>query len=90
MNKSNVEFVEYNGCWPCLCHGVLTVKINGQLVEFDDITSGGNCGFDRDGCEDIEEGPWFVDVPEEWEEYEDEINDCMNANVPWGCCGGCL
>ena len=50
MSEKRVKFIDYNGCYPCLCHG----------------------------------------VPNKYKEYSEEINDCMNDNVPWGCCGGCL
>ena len=29
-----VEFVSYTGQYPCLCSGVLTLKINGETVKF--------------------------------------------------------
>lgn len=88
--SERVKFIDYNGCWPNLCRGILTVEIEGKKVEFDAVISGGNCGFDKDWEEFAESGRWFVDVPEEYKDYSKEINDCMNKNVPKGCCGGCL
>lgn len=90
MSEKRVKFIDYNGRYPCLCHGVLTVEIEGKKVEFDDITSGGSCSFDIEGYEDVRQGRWIVGVPNKYKEYSEEINDCMNDNVPWGCCGGCL
>lgn len=57
-------------------------------------TSGGCCGF----CDDYSDeyvctAPWEIDVnelPEKYKEYADEIAEVFNANVPFGCCGGCL
>lgn len=87
---SRVEFVSYTGKWPCLCCGILTVRIEGKEVEFNDIASGGYVRFDEDWNEDVGQGPWHVRVPAEYAEYAEEINECMNINVRWGCCGGCI
>ena len=57
-----VEFVDYTGEFPCLCSGEVTLKIDGQIVEFCryksdsektgkpylSLTSGGRCYFDDD------------------------------------------
>ena len=32
--NSRVEFVNYDGAWPNLCRGVLTLKIDGKIVKF--------------------------------------------------------
>ena len=31
---NHVEFVEYTGCFPNLCRGTLTLKIDGEIVKF--------------------------------------------------------
>ena len=90
MSEKRVKFIDYTGSWPGLCCGVLTVEIKGKKVEFDDITTTGGCCFNKDGSEYIKKGRWIVGVPNKYKEYKKEINDCMNDNVPWGCCGGCL
>ena len=66
MSEKRVKFIDYNGCYPCLCHGVLTVEIEGKKVEFDDITSGGSCSFDIEGYEDVRQGRWIVGVPNKY------------------------
>jgi hypothetical protein len=30
MFEKRVKFIDYNGCYPCLCQGVLTVEIEGK------------------------------------------------------------
>lgn len=56
--------------------------------------SGGSCGFSYDYSEfRIETAPWEVDkseLPEFLKPYSQELIDTFNANVPFGCCGGCL
>lgn len=32
--NNRVEFISYDGKWPCLCSGVLTLKIDGEIVKF--------------------------------------------------------
>lgn len=32
--KSNIEFIEYDGEYPCLCMGTLKVKIDGKEIIF--------------------------------------------------------
>lgn len=58
--------------------------------------SGGCAGVDEDGEEFCDDGPWEMDDPNA-ELYPPEIFArlpeilaVMNANVPHGCCGGCI
>ena len=44
---SRVEFVSYTGTYPNHCRGVLTVKINGEIVKFGHNYS--NVDFNDDG-----------------------------------------
>lgn len=94
-----VKFIEYTGKWPNLCSGELTLEIEGKKVIFNPyetkgfgMCSGGSCGFTDSDYSDsyIHKGEWSVDVPKEYEEYKKEIEDVVNSNVSWGCCGGCL
>jgi len=52
--------------------------------------SGGSCFIDHHQEACIITGRWAVNVPEEYKEYKEEIEDLVNENVPRGCCGGCL
>lgn len=101
VNKGNtktsrVAFVEYTGKWPNLCRGELTLKIDG--VEH---TFGWGCEFpafwQSGGCitadYDATRGEWRIDVselPAQFRELADEIDEVFNQNVDWGCCGGCI
>ena len=86
-----IEFISYDGRYPNFCRGTLTLKINGKKVEFKHcLCSGGRVWFDKNWNPHIENGEWTVDVPEEYKEFEEEITYLVNANVPYGCCGGCI
>ena len=87
-----VEFVSYNGSYPNLCSGTLVLRIDGIERTFPPycMHSGGSVWFDNSGGEHVEKGKWTVDVPPELEKYHDAIESCVNANVPHGCCGGCV
>ena len=68
---SRVEFVDYTGEYPCLCFGEVTLKIDGQVVEFSkyrseskesgkpylSLSSGGHAGFDDEGNDIVTYGP---------------------------------
>ena len=87
-----VEFVSYDGSYPNLCAGETILKINGKTVILPSysLTSCGRVWFDEDWAEHVDEGLWAIDLPEELEQYRREIEDCVNDNVPHGCCGGCI
>lgn len=88
---SKVKFISYNGEYPCLCYGTLVLEIEGKRVELKNIlSSGGTCYIDSDYDEIVKKGAWSVNVPEEYKQYEEEITNLVNENVPFGCCGGCL
>lgn len=90
---SKIEFIAYDGGYPNLCHGNLILKIDGNLVEFNNVLeSGGQVGFDENWEEYVLPGDWSVDLSlyPEYEKYEEEITRLVNANVRKGCCGGCI
>lgn len=95
-----VKFISYTGGYPNLCSGTLTLEIDGKTVTFgnpynkskpqypDFWISGGSCDWDGNTTS----GPWIIDpdaLPVEYQAYAAEIKEVFNANVPWGCCGGC-
>ena len=88
-----VEFVSYDGKWPCLCYGTLIVKVNGKSYSFKNaMISGGRIMHDEDWNMWSEQGPWEIDLEEhpELERYKEEIVRVVNDNVRQGCCGGCI
>ena len=100
-----VEFISYDGKWPNLCSGILTLKINGKEEKFGSNYkdenlhpcfwhSGGSCGFFNNYSDSyVNEAPWVIeqdDLPEQFQQYYDEIVEAFNENVPFGCCEGCL
>lgn len=87
-----VEFVSYNGKFPNLCRGTLVIKVNGEEVSLENyLCSGGRCWFDKDWVDHVESGDWRISkLPDDLEQYREEILEVVNENVPHGCCGGCI
>lgn len=86
--------IEYDGEWPNLCSGHLTVIVDGVRWEFPQccLLSGGAVWFDDDGGEHVEQGEWFIrkwpeGFPENW---KGSVESAVNASIEWGCCGGCV
>lgn len=87
-----VKFISYDGKWPALCMGTLVIEVDGKKMELENcLESGGRVSFDANWEEaTVEIGKWSVDLPKDLERYREEIENCVNENVPWGCCGGCV
>lgn len=86
-----VRFISYDGSYPTLCYGTLTIEINGIRYELEDcLHSGGSVSFTEDWDEVVTQDEWSVSVPDELKEFEKEITDIVNDNVDHGCCGGCV
>lgn len=90
----SIKFIKYTGEYPNLCSGLLVLEIDGEVVEFNgyeeiEIDSGGMCFPEEDW--DTEYGPWIIEVTHPlYKHLSKEIEDIFNANVPYGCCGGCI
>ena len=91
--RGTVEFVSYDGAWPCLCGGTLVLRVNGEQFTLPyALCSGGRVYFSEDMTDAfVEQGPWSIrDLPEELLPYREAIESCVNENVEPGCCGGCI
>ena len=92
--ENKVEFISYNGGYPCLCYGTLEIKVNGKQYKLNRVLlSGGSVWFDDNMEEHIEEGPWEInesELPIELKPYIKQIEEVVNDNVEYGCCGGCV
>lgn len=88
----NVRFISYDGSYPNLCLGTLVLEINGKPRVFDmgSLYSTGGIWWDESGDCRVSAGKWQVDVPPDLAKYQREIEDCVNENIPYGCCGGCI
>jgi len=90
--NGKVKFISYNGEYPNLCSGILVLDVDGKRFELERaLISGGSVWFDEDWSENVEQGAWEIGMlPEELEMYRVEIQDIVNENVFYGCCGGCV
>ena len=92
----NVDFVSYDGEYPNLCAGTLVIEVDGERWEFPQhsLGSGGYVTFDSEWNEDVGDGPWHISnwpngFPDD-QVIRDEVVRVVNANVRYGCCGGCV
>ncbi len=88
-----VEFVSYDGKYPCLCFGTLTIKVDGKTYRFEHaLISGGGVYSDEEWNMWATQDDWKIDLEEhpELEPYKEEITRVVNENVEHGCCGGCI
>ena len=91
--KKGIALVCYDGSYPNLCSGTLIVATNGKVFTFPrhSLMSGGSVTFDENWGEtnigDWEVREWPDDYPED---LKDDTIQMINAEIPQGCCGGCL
>lgn len=86
--------IKYDGKWPCLCMGHLTVVIDGKEWDFGKyvLISGGSVVRNDEGDFDVSEGPWSI---KEWpkgfpEDLKETVIEKVNEEIRPGCCGGCI
>ena len=99
-DNNHVKFISYDGKYPCLCMGTLILEIDGTKYSFGNKgkfhefwSSGGTCGFTGDWEANVTDGEWIINVdeiPEQFRQYANEIDEVFNDNVTYGCCGGCI
>ena len=104
-NTGHVKFISYDGKYPNLCSGILTLDIDGieytfgsrwlnPKPDFDKFwDSGGNVSADKNWNFDVSTGEWLIyvdEIPEQFQKYAREIDEVFNENVEYGCCGGCV
>lgn len=101
--EHTIKFINYDGEYPNLCSGTLTLEIDGEIVTFGHNKcdyyrfwhSGGTCRFTDSHYFDtiVSDGEWKLDeaeLPEKYKNIGKELIQVFNDNVRWGCCGGCL
>ena len=90
-----LKFIDYSYSGG-LCKGTLTIEDTdtGNTYEIEHcLCSGGTCGVNSAGDEDVTQGPWTVNswtIPDELRDYVEDIENLANLNVPYGCCGYCV
>jgi len=96
ISNHKVEFLNYDGAWPNLCSGKLSIAVDDTLWEFPDycLSSGGSVSFDDQWQEHVTEGPWSISkwpagFPSD-RNLRKQVEAEVNAHVRYGCCGGCV
>lgn len=86
--------IEYDGAYPNLCTGQLFATVDGTRYEFprNCLSSGGSVYADTEWNWTIDSGDWSVT---EWpknmpDSIKQAVEDAVNADIPRGCCGGCV
>ena len=86
--------INYNGKYPNLCSGKLSVIIDSKNWDFPDycLCSGGSVWFTDDWDERVEEGNWSVSKwPDNFpEKLKKIVESAINKDIEHGCCGGCV
>jgi len=87
-----IEWVSYDGDYPNLCRGVLTLKIDGRPIKFGTDTSqfggkatdlpgfwfsGGSWDITDDWMDEVEEGDWLFN----WEPDHDFLTATEKAKI---------
>ena len=91
-----LKFIAYDGTFPNLCSGILTVELDGELFSITDcLIPGGGVTFTKDWEAVVKQGPWTIDpdvLPAALHSYPliYELAKLANDNIPMGCCGGCV
>lgn len=86
--------IHYDGRFPNLCSGRLIAVIDGAQWIFPEycLSSGGSVYFKENWEEVVTSGPWSITrwPPDFPEDLKKPVLDAVNAEVPHGCCGGCV
>jgi hypothetical protein len=87
--------IEYDGAYPNLCSGTLTVTVGPKTWTMDHVlSSGGSVSFDEDWYEHVSSGPWSIDrydLPDDFpKDLVEKLEELVNEEVSQGCCGGCV
>lgn len=85
----NIIKIEYDGKYPNLCAGVLTVTIGIKKYKFEKHSLHSTGGLDHDYKPIM--GEWEIENwPEDFPDiYKEQVVELVNYRVPHGCCGGC-
>lgn len=86
----NIRIKEFKeSCW-ALCSSTVIIAVDDETFPIL-LSSGGAVWFDEDWDEHVSCGPWGVNrIPPKFKHLKKDIEDVVNREIPWGCCGGCV
>jgi hypothetical protein len=91
---AKIEFIDYDGEYPCLCFGTLKIKVDGKEYNLEHVMISGGAVYATEDYSDMwaEQDDWKLNLSSypELEPYKEEITKLVNDNVEKGCCGGCI
>ena len=86
--------IKYTGEYPNLCSGKLTVYVGKRKWNFGEycLSTGGRVWFDKECNEHVEHGEWTITkYPKKFpKELKNKVEELVNNQIPYGCCGGCI
>ncbi len=87
--------IEYDGSYPSLCSGTLTIHLGDRTWVCDRVlSSGGSVSFDGSWNENVTSGEWTIyedELPKDFpRDLVEKLEELVNSEVPHGCCGGCV
>lgn len=93
-----IEIVSYDGKYPNLCSGRLTLKVGGKEYVTQPgvlcVGDGAGCYGNSDGSYTVAVGDWCVapdKLPKEIRRYAARIEVAVSeAGIERPCCGGCI
>lgn len=86
----DIKFVSYDGAYPNLCSGTLVLEVDGVKRSAQHALASTGCINWRDDTVIKGDRVLSAYAPQWMQGREKEILAVVNANVPKGCCGGCI
>ncbi|MBR2862968.1 MAG: hypothetical protein IKB97_05365 [Bacteroidaceae bacterium] len=85
-----IKFISYDGEYPNLCSGTLVLEVDGVVRSAQRVLVSTGCINWEDDT--VTQSDWALSThaPQWMRDREEEVLAVVNANVPKGCCGGCI
>lgn len=85
-----IKFISYDGKFPNLCSGTLVLEVDGVERSAQYVLLSTGCINWREDTVIKDDWALSAHAPQWMRNREKEVLAVVNANVPKGCCGGCI